>query len=161
MSSSGLGMSRPPLAAPPCRLAALETFRVAPPQVQEDVYEAAAGQVAGVMNLEQHGGSFGYRHSSCRTLFWWGRQMGLEVFPGSPVVYKHFIAFRILCQGVSSATLENDFITISVLHSAFREKPSVRCRALDYVVPVTGRTAVGHAYRSHSCCLLEGGNFMR
>jgi len=47
--------------------------------------------------------------------------MGLEVFPGSPIVYKHFAAFRLLVQGVNAATVELDFTAFAVMHTAFRE----------------------------------------
>ena len=87
--------------------------------------DTAPGLSMGFISLEQHGGSFGYRHQSLRTLFTWGRQMGLEVFPGSPIVYKHFAAFRLLVHGVNSATIENDFIAISAMHVAFRERISL------------------------------------
>ena len=109
----------------PCRVAEFETFRIAPPEVTVDVLEATIGYAAGVMNLEQYGGSFGYRHSPINGLLAWGRLMGVEVFPGSPEVYKHYIAHRVLCQGVSTATLENDFISIGLLHVSVRAKLGV------------------------------------
>ena len=56
----------------------------------------------------------------------WGRKMGLEVFPGSPIVYKHWAAYRLLVQGVNAMTLENDFISVSVMHTSVKERAGLK-----------------------------------
>ena len=104
-----------------CHVDELRKFSTESPPTDYFV-QSARGLAAGFLSLEQHGGTFGYRHSSLRMLFKWGERMGLEVFPGSPIVYKHFAAHRLLVQGVNSATLEQDFIAISVMHSSVKER---------------------------------------
>ena len=103
-----------------CRVKALKLHRTTEAEPDFEWYSAMARLAAGTQHLSTLGGSFRYRTSSIPSLMRWGKQWGLEVLPGSPIVYEHFIGHRLLVEGVSIATVELDMIAISIWHSYFK-----------------------------------------
>lgn len=87
----------------------------------DDAWFKVAAELCGGANaLSALGGTYRYRLSAIRGLTQWGKRMALEVLPGSPAVYELFIAHRLLVEGVSIATVELDFISLSVWHYSLK-----------------------------------------
>jgi hypothetical protein len=103
-----------------CRVGRLLPYRTVADPPTVDWLRNMAKLEAGVLSLSQVGGTFRFRTGVIRNLVEWGSHWGLEVLPGSGPVYEQYIAHRLLVQGVSVATLDHDFTTISVFHSTMR-----------------------------------------
>ena len=103
-----------------CRVARLLPFRTVTEDPTYEWLQIMAKLSAGALSLSFLGGSFRFRDSPIHNLLHWGAYWCLEVLPGSPVVYEQWIVHRLLVQGVSIATVEQDFIAISVLHSSLK-----------------------------------------
>ena len=103
-----------------CRVMRVATHRTTNATPTFEWFKTMAKLAAGATVLQTVGGTFRFRFGSIRLLFEWGKHWELYVLPGSMPVYEVYICHRLLVQGVSIATVELDFITISVWHSLMR-----------------------------------------
>ena len=103
-----------------CRVKRVTPYRTTTEPPEHHWLQTMAKLGAGALSLSHLGGTFRFRNSPIHNLMQWGAYWNLEVLPGSPLVYEHWIVHRLLIQGVSISTVEQDLIAISVLHSSLK-----------------------------------------